>query len=143
MTKLFFACALSFLALTGLTVSSVGVEKDADVRKLTEQVEKLLAAYNKDDIKAFFTDWSKDAKQALGNQPVYDALYKNGAKIALGEYVPKTLKFRKEGSVLDEETPAVYFEAEFSKEKVGVIAINFMKEDGEYRFVQVIMDKKK
>ena len=72
----------------------------------------------------------------------YDALYKNGAKKTVGEYTAKTLKFRKEGSVLTGDILVVYFDCEFSKEKEGQIAVNFQKEEGEYKFMQVQMSKK-
>src|SRR5262249_8048814 len=112
------------------------------VRMLEGQVEKLLEAYNKDDVKAFFANWASSAK-AITTEQTYKALYKDGAKKTLGEYTAKTAKFRKEGSVLSGDHLVVYFEAEFAKAKSGLVSVNFEKEKGEYKFIQVIMDKKK
>lgn len=124
-----------------LAVVAPGRADDADPRKLEAQMEKLLAAYNKDDVKAFFQNWASTVK-SITTDMTYDALYKNGAKKSYGDYKPKTLKFRKDGSVLTGDYLVVYFEAQFSKEKEGVIAVNFAKEGNEYKFMQVQMQKK-
>ncbi len=129
--------AATFLGILGSCVAA-----DADPKKLEAQMEKLLAAYNKDDVKAFFKDWAS-AAQPITNEATYNALYKNGSKPMFGEYKPKTIKFRKEGSVLDGDTLVVYFEAEFSKEKSGLVAVNFEKEKGDYKFIQVQIMKRR
>src|SRR5262245_61642614 len=128
MTTSFTRFALSFLTLIGFAAVPSRAE-DADPKKLGEQVEKLLEAYNKDDVKALFSDWAKSV-EAITTEPVYDALYKNAAKKDLGNYTAKTVKLRKEGSVLSGDTLVVYFDAEFAKAKNGLISVNFSKEDG-------------
>ena len=135
---------VAVFALPVLTVTmfcSPGRADDADPKKLEGQMEKLLAAYNKDDVKAFFQNWASTV-QAIATPTTYDALYKNGAKRSFGDYKPKTVKFRKEGSVLTGDTLVVYFEAEFTKDP-AVVAVNFMKEGGEYKFMQVQIQKRK
>ena len=139
MSKLFLPLAL--LTLIAIAVPS-GRAGDADAKKLAGQVEKLLEAYNKDDVKAFFSGWSKSV-EAITTDATYDVLYKKTAKKDLGDYKPKTIKLRKEGSVLSGDFLVVYFEAEFAKEKAGLITVNFAKEKGEYRFIQVKMEKRK
>jgi hypothetical protein len=114
----------------------------ADPKKLTEQMETLLEAYNKNDVKAFFANWAK-AAEAIATEPTYNVLYKMGAKSNVGDYKAKTAKFRKEGSVLEGDVLIVYFEAEFSKHKECMISVNFMKEGGGYKFLQVLMEKKR
>src|SRR5262249_35010963 len=95
-----------------------------------------------DDVKAFFTGWASSVK-SIATEATYNALYKNGAKKELGDYKANTVKFRKEGSVVKGDFLVVYFEAEFSKEKAGLMTVNFATEDGEYKFLQVKMEKNK
>jgi Protein of unknown function (DUF4019) len=141
MAKMHALFSLALVTLIALTVSPIRAG-DADVKKLAGKVEKLLEAYNKDDVKAFFTGWASSVK-SIATEATYDALYKKGAKKELGDYKAKTIKFRKEGSVVTGDFLVVYFEAEFSKEKAGLITVNFAKEDGEYKFLQVKMEKNK
>lgn len=141
MSKLVIPFALLLLTLIGFAASPSRAG-DADNKKLSGQVEKLLEAYNKDDVKAFFSVWAKSV-QAITTEATYDVLYKKTAKKDLGDYKLKSLKLRKEGSVLSGDFLVVYFEAEFTKEKSGLITVNFAKEDGEYRFIQVKMEKRK
>lgn len=115
---------------------------DADPKKLQEQIEKLLEHYNKDDVKSFYADWASTVK-AITTEAAYNGLYKNMAKKELGDYKPKTLKFRKDGSVLSGDYLVVYFTAEFAKEKSGLVSVNFAKEDGKYKFMQVKLEKDK
>jgi hypothetical protein len=138
---LFIPVALAVLTLIGFAASP-GRADDADAQKLADRLEKLLEAYNKDDVKEFFSGWATSVK-AIATEATYDALYKNAAKKDLGAYTAKTIKFRKEGSVLSGDFLVVYFEAEFSKEKAGLVTVNFAKEGGEYRFMQVKMEKRK
>jgi hypothetical protein len=141
MRKLFTLVAVSLLTLVGFAASPARAD-DADAQKLADRLEKLLEAYNKDDVKAFFSGWATSVK-VIATEATYDALYKNAAKKDLGAYTPKTVKFRKEGSVLSGDFLVVYFEAEFGKGKAGLIMVNFAKEEGEYRFMQVKMEKRK
>lgn len=134
----------SFLALAllaGISLSPSRAE-DADPAKLEAQLEEILSAYNKDDVKAFFANWAKSV-EAIATEPTYKALYKDGAKKSLGDYTAKTVKFRKEGSVLTGDFLVVYFDAKFGKEEKAQIAVNFQKEDGKYKFMQVQMSKAK
>jgi len=134
-------CALAFsLAALGFA-PAVQAEEKADAKQLEAQLEKLLEAYNKDDLKTFYADWAKEA-EFLTSPDVYSALYKLGGKDVVGSYVPKTLKFRKETSVLDGPVLVVFFDAEFSKEKYGEVAANLSWEDGKYKFTQVRLAKK-
>jgi hypothetical protein len=133
--------AFTFALLAALGVSAPGRAADADPKILEEKVVKLLEAYNKDDVKAFYADWAKSAA-AIATPQVYDALYKMGAKTMVGDYVAKSIKFRKEGSVLSGDLLVVYFEAAFSKEKDGLVTVNFVKEGDAYKFLQVKMSKK-
>lgn len=115
---------------------------DADPKKLASQVEKLMEAYNKDDVKTFFANWAK-VVESITNAQTYDSLYKNAAKKELGKYTPKSVKFRKDGSVLTGDYLVVHFEAEFEKSKTGQITVNFAKEGNDYKFMQVKFEKKK
>lgn len=133
-----------FAVLTAVLGLNLGAARadDADPKKLEEQMEKLMEAYNKDDAKTFYTGWAKSV-ESITTEQVYDALYKKTAKKDLGNYKAKTLKFHKDGSVLTGEFLVVYFDAEFEKEKSGRISVNFAKEDGKYKLMQVQMAKQK
>jgi hypothetical protein len=140
MSKCTFAFTLALVTALGFSAPASRAA-DADPKVLEAQVVKLLEAYNKDDVKAFFADWAK-AAAAIATPEVYNALYKAGAKNMVGDYVAKSIKFRKEGSVLSGDVLVVYFEAAFSKEKDGLITVNFMKEGDAYKFLQVRIAKK-
>jgi len=116
-------------------------EPKADAAQIEAQLEKLLDAYNKDDVKAFFTGWSKES-EAITIPEVYNALYKLNGKDVVGSYVAKSLKIRKDTSLLQGEFLVVFCDAQFSKEKDGEVAANFKFEDGAYKFVQVLVKKK-
>jgi hypothetical protein len=134
--------ALTFALLAGFVSSAPSSRAaDADPKVLEAQVTKLLEAYNKDDVKAFFAGWSKMA-EAIATPQVYEAVFKNGAKKMVGDYVAKSIKFRKEGSVLSGDILVVYFEAAFSKEKDCLVTVNMVKEGGAYKFIQVMIGKK-
>jgi len=124
-----------------LSTNALGAEPTADPKQLTAQVEKLLAAYNKDDAKAFYADWAKSVA-AIATPQTYDLLFKNMAKKELGDYQANTLALRKEGSVLTGEFLVVYFEAKFAKDVPGLVSVNFQHEDGQYKFLQVQLSKK-
>ena len=133
----------AFIMILGLccTWQVRAAEPAADPKQLTAQVEKLLAAYNKDDAKAFYADWAKSVATITTPQ-TYDLLFKNLAKKELGDYQPNTLALRKEGSVLTGEFLVVYFEGKFAKDVPGLISVNFQHEDGQYKFLQVQLSKK-
>jgi hypothetical protein len=141
MSNRYSAIAVTLVITVGFANSQVRAD-DADPKKLEAQVVKLLDAYNKDDVKAFFTGWAKSA-EALTTEQIYDLLYKMGAKKDVGDYTPKSVKFRKDGSVLSGDILVVYFEAAFSKEKDGLVTVNFTKEGEEYKFLQVRISKAK
>ncbi len=139
MRSLVLCCCVAWLA--NFSTLAHAEEPAADVKQLTAKVEKLLAAYNKDDTKAFYADWAK-VVAAITTPQTYDFLYKNMAKKELGDYQPNTLAFLKEGSVLSGDLLIVYFEGKFAKDVPGLVTVNFQKEDGMYKFVQVQMSKK-
>lgn len=136
--------AVMFIVLgfcSSLCMNVMGAEPAAEPNQLTAQVEKLLAAYNKDDAKAFYADWAKSVATITTPQ-TYDLLFKNMAKKELGDYQPNTLTLRKEGSVLTGEFLVVYFEGKFAQDVPGLVSVNFQHEDGQYKFLQVQLSKK-
>jgi hypothetical protein len=137
----FAISAVVFSVAVGFASALPAQEPKADPAKVTAQLEKLLDAYNKDDVKTFFSDWAK-AAEAIATPETYNALYKLNGKDVVGDYVPKSLKLRKETSVFDGPVIAVFFDAEFTKEKSGEVAANFLFEDGAYKILQVQVTKK-
>jgi hypothetical protein len=136
-----FSALVFSIAAVAFAPAARADEPKADAKQIEAQLEKLLDAYNKDDVKAFYTGWSKQV-EAITTPDVYNALYKLMGKDVVGNYVPKSLKLRKETSVLDGSVIVVFCDAEFSKEKSGEIAANLNFEDGAYKFVQVQLTKK-
>src|SRR6218665_421330 len=118
----FTFCSLLVGAATIFCGSVRADEKPADPKLLEAATEKLLAAYNKDDAKAFFADYAKSVA-TIATPETYDALYKNISKKSYGDYVPKSLKLRKEGSLLMGDFLVVYFTAEFTKEKKALVSV--------------------
>lgn len=133
--------AVLVASLVACAAGAVRAAGPADVKALESQMEKLLDAYNRDDVKAFFADWAK-AVEAIATEATYDALFRNMAKKELGNYVPKTVKLRTEGSVLEGDFLVVYFDVEFASAKQGMAAVNFQQEGGAFKFIQVQLGKR-
>ena len=127
-------CAFTFT----FTARAATAGKDAapEVMKgLEEKVDKMLKAYNDNDWKAFFTDYAK-SMAALATEPTYKMLY--GDK-GFGKFVSKKLIDKETVSAND--TPLLVYEAEFEKEKKVKISVNFTKEDGQLKVMQVQFNK--
>jgi hypothetical protein len=136
MMRLVAAATLVILLSVSLSAA------DADATKLQEKVEAALKAYNKDDAKSFFKEWT--ASQALmTTEKGYDDLYKTFFKPMFGTYKEKSLKLDKKGSKLNGDYPTLLYDAEFSKEKAARLEIQFAKEGDEYKFLRFSMSKKK
>jgi hypothetical protein len=132
----FTIAALLVCAFTSAAYTAEGKDAPPEVMKgLEEKVDKLLKAYNDNDWKAFYTDYAK-SMSALATEPTFKMLYVDKG---LGKIVSKKL--------IDKETvsagdfPLLVYEAEFEKDKKIKVSVNFTKEDGQFKVMQVQFNK--
>src|SRR5260221_6359100 len=104
-------------------------EEKIDVKALEKSVDNALKAYNDDDYKMFWAEFSKTV-DALKTKETYDALYTNGSKKMFGKLV-KRGDMIKDKSVLTGEIGLVRYMAEFDKDKKVEISINWVKDGKE------------
>jgi hypothetical protein len=98
-------------------------------------VDKALAAYNADDPKAFFADYCK-SMASIATEQTFTSLYRNMYRPKLGNYVSRSLV--KSRSTFSADSPGIFFYDEvFEKDKTASIAINYVKEDGVMKLMQV------
>jgi hypothetical protein len=100
-------------------------------------LDKALQAFNADDHKAFFADFSKDMG-AMANAQMYNALYGNQKKV-LGNYVTRTFNKDRSNFQNEEGVPGLFrYEADFEKQKGVAIEVNYLKEGGAWKLMQVL-----
>lgn len=140
MTRKLFVGSLLLVAallLAGPRTVVADEEKEADLKKLEAIVDNALKAYNDEDHKKFFADYSKLIKDAF-NEQTFKALYVDGTKKMYGKYKDKTKKIYKPKTVTKGDMPTLVYVAEFEKEPKVMIAINFVTEDGAYKVLQIL-----
>jgi hypothetical protein len=125
------AAAMLFLSPSAGTAG----EEPIDVKALEKSVDKALKAYNDDDHKSFWADFSKMA-DALKTKETFDALYTNGYKKMFGKLV-KRGDLNKDKSVITGEVGLARFKAEFENETKAEINVNWVKEGKEIKFQQI------
>jgi hypothetical protein len=133
MKRLALLAGLAAFLLSG-ALATAGEEK-IDVKALEKSLEKALKAYNDDDHKKFWAEFSSTVN-ALKTKETYDALYTNGYKKEYGKFV-KRGDLVKEKSTLEGEIGLVRYKAEFDKNKKLEIDINWSKEDKKIKFMQI------
>lgn len=107
---------------------------DALIATIDGLVDKALAAYNADDSKAFFADYCK-SMAGIANDQTFNALYRN-RKPQLGNYVSRSMIKARSSFTADGPGLAVYTGV-FEKDKAATISVNYVKEDGAYKLMQV------
>jgi hypothetical protein len=132
-----FAGAL-LLLLSRVTVAAD--EDKIDLKALEKNVDNALKAYNEDDYKKFWAEFSKSV-DALKTKETYDALYTNGYKKLYGKMV-KRGDLIKDKSVVTGEIGLVRYLAEFDKDKKLEIDINWVKEGKDIKFQQIQINKR-
>jgi hypothetical protein len=116
-----------------LSISAYG-QAAPDHKLLDPIVDKALAGYNALDAKVFFADYAK-ALAAVATEPTFDMMYKDMFFKTYGKYISRQ-PINVE-TVFDADTPLVVYQAEFEKNKKVKISVNFMKEDGAFKVVQI------
>ena len=139
MTRKLFAIAILIVAALLLGRARPAIaddEKEADMKKLEAIVDNVLKAYNDEDYKKFYADYTKLLKDSLTEQ-FFKAVVVDGYKKKYGKYLDKTKKLYKPKSATKGDMPTLLYLAEFEKDKKAVVAFNFTTEDGAYKILQV------
>jgi hypothetical protein len=113
---------------------SVYGQATSDHKSLDPVIDSALAGYNAGDSKAFFAGYAK-ALAAVATEPMFNMMYKDNYFKAYGKYLSRRPLDAE--TVFDADTPLVVYQAEFEKNKKVKISVNFMKEEGVYRVVQI------
>ena len=129
--------ALFAMCLATSAVVNAGEEKKVDAA-LEAKVDNVLKGYNDDDHKVFFADYAK-SMAALATEQTFKTMYVNMAKKDFGKYVSK--KLIPAQTVNTGDFPLLVYEGEFEKNKKVKISVNFTKEDGNFKIMQVRFDK--
>jgi hypothetical protein len=103
----------------------------ADQKSLDAVVDKALVGYNAGDAKVFFADYAK-MMAAIATDAAFDAMYKSQP---FGKYVSR--QPIKAETVLAGDSPLLVYQAEFEKNKKVKISVNFTKEDGAFKVMQI------
>lgn len=126
------------LLAAALTFSSSPLRAADAPKELESIVENAMKGYNAGDAKVFFADYAK-LLAAVAVPATFDALYKNMALKDFGKYESKKLIAAQ--SVVEGETPLLVFEAKFEKNPKVKLSVNFMKEEGKPKVMQVTIEK--
>jgi ribosomal protein S20 len=127
------------LALSLHCMVAMAAEEKIDVKTLEKSVDKALKAYNDDDHKKFWAEFSKMA-DALKTKEIFDALYTNGYKKTFGKLV-KRGDLIQDKSTLEGEIGLARFTAEFEKDKKLEVDVNWVKEGKDIKFQQIQINK--
>ena len=128
------------LDVPGAPKDTAGADSKNDVAATFDPlVENALKAYNKEDFKAFFADYSKSLS-AMATEPVFKMMFIDTYKKDLGNYVSRKLVADQSSKVVGDANVLVY-NAQFEKNKNVRISVNVNKEDGKFKFVQIRFDK--
>jgi hypothetical protein len=119
---------LCFASLISTSVHSAGA---ADSKPLDAMVDKAMAGYNAGDAKVFYADYAK-MMAAVATEAVFNAMYKSQP---YGKYVSRTPI--KAETVLVGDSPLLVYQAEFEKNKKVKLSVNFTKEDGALKIMQI------
>ena len=128
------ARAAVLLCFAGCLSISAHGQAAPDHKSLDPVVDKALAGYNALDAKVFFADYAK-ALAGVATEPTFNMLYKDMHFKTYGKYISRQPIDAE--TVFDADTPLVVYRAEFEKNKKVKISVNFMKEDGAYKLVQI------
>ena len=129
-----FSCAI----ILQTTLGADAPAGDSTVKPLEAMLDKALAAYNAGDAKAFWADFAT-AMKAMATEPTFNMMYRDQHMKNLGKFVSKAAI--KAETVAEGEAPLLVHQAEFEKNKKVKISVNFMKQEGAFKLMQVKFDK--
>jgi hypothetical protein len=116
-----------------VSISTLG-QSAADHKSLDPIVDKALAGYNAGDSKAFFADYAK-LVAAIATETTFNAMYKGVYLQMYGKYISR--EPIKAETVLEGDTPLLVYQGEFEKNKKVRISVNFIKESGAFKVMQI------
>jgi hypothetical protein len=125
---------LIVLCFAGFISISAHAAGAADGKALDAMVDKAMAGYNASDAKAFFADYAK-LVAAVATETTFNAMYKGVYFQTYGKYVSR--QPIKAETVLEGDTPLLVYQAEFERNKKVKISVNFIKEDGAFKVMQI------
>lgn len=133
----FTAMLLGAAALT-LTRPVLGQElapglSEETFKNLDAMVENIVKSYNSNSWKPFFKDYAR-AMSALATEQTFNALYTNNFKKSFGDI--KSRKLNTSRTSFPAENGVLIYDVTCSK-KNGILAVNWMKEGGQWKVQQV------
>jgi hypothetical protein len=134
-----FVLIAGFVVLSLCRLTIAADEEKVDIKVLEKNLDRALKAYNDDDHKKFWAEFSKMA-DALKTKETYDALYTIGYKPMYGKLV-KRGEMIKDKSSLDGPIGLARYLAEFEKNKKVEIDVNFAIEGKDVKFIQIQINK--
>lgn len=103
-------------------------------------VEKALAAYNKQDFKAFYADFAK-SMEAIATEQAFQTMYVGMYMKDYGQYKSREL-LKDKCSVADDSPVALLqYKAVFEKNPAITIGVNFTKEGDAWKLMQIQFNK--
>ena len=132
------AYVLSIILAVSVLGSEVHAADKLDPKPLEAIIDNALKGYNDGDYKVFFADYAK-SMAAVATEQTFKSMYTDQYKKNLGDYVSR--KPIDKETVLMGDFPLMVFDAEFSKEKKVKLSVNFTKEDGKFKIMQMRFDK--
>lgn len=107
-----------------------------ELKAMNEMVDKALAAFNSGDFKGFYADYAK-SMAGIATEQAFKTLYVDNYMATFGKYQSRTQI--KEQTVITADSPValVAFEGVFEKNPKTKISVNFTKEDGVWKVMQI------
>jgi len=139
MKQLTWIAGIVALSLCRFSVAADG--EKIDVKVLEKSLDNALKAYNDDDHKSFWAEFSKQA-DPFKTKETYDSLYTNGYKKTFGKLI-KRGDLIKDKSVLEGKQGLVSYGAEFEKDKKVEIDAHWVLEGKGIKFIQIQMGRPK
>jgi hypothetical protein len=99
-------------------------------------VENMLKAFNDQDSKAFYVDFAK-AMAAIATEQAFKTLYTDMYMAQYGKYVSRKLVTEKSVVTDDATVGLVVYSAVFEKNEKIQISVNVMREEGNWKLMQV------
>ncbi len=125
---------LLFLCFAVCLPFAVRAQAPVDPKPLEAMLDKALAGYNAGNHTAFYADFSKEMA-SITTEQVFNSMYRGIYFPTYGKYVSRTPI--KAESLLLGDLPLLVYAAEFEKNKKVKISVNFSKEGGAFKIMQI------
>jgi hypothetical protein len=128
--------ASTVVASTAFAQAPLG---DAKVKALEASIDRALTAYNRQDAKAFYAEYtSAMAMDPAAAERSFKATYDDDMK-DLGKYVSR--KMIKDDSVLEGDAPLFVYEAKFTSAPKVRVSVHFTKDGNTSKIINIELDK--